>query len=73
MHANFREQEIAVHSILSILSGAIMVVLVYGLSYFPSASLGRIDEGGNTISRADQNGKNPDAEDAEAPPGDLQN
>lgn len=60
------------HSIFSLLSGAIMVVLVYGLSFFPSASLGQIDEGGNTIGLADQNGANSDAEDAEAPSGDHQ-
>ena len=61
------------YSILSFLSGAIMVVLVYGLSFFPSASLDPIDEGGNTISQDDQNGENQDAEDVRTPSDDLKN
>jgi len=60
------------HSILSLLSGAIIAVLVYGLSFFPSATLGQVDEVEQTISRADQNGANPDAEDSQAPSGVLQ-
>ena len=58
------------HSIFSLLSGAVMVVLVYGLSFFPSASLDQIEEGGRTISQSDQNAENPDTDNAEAPSGD---
>ena len=47
------------HSIFSLLSGAIMVVLVYGLSFCPSATLGQIDDVEETTSRADQDGTNP--------------
>jgi hypothetical protein len=60
------------HSILSLLSGAIMAVLVYGLSFCPSATLGQIDDVEETTSRADQDGTNPNAEDAQAPSGSLQ-
>ena len=59
------------HSMLSLLSSAVLAALVYGLSFFPSAILGQIDEVEHTIGRADQNGANPDAQDAQAPSGDL--
>jgi hypothetical protein len=42
------------HSILSLLSGAVLVVLVYGLSFFPSATLAQIEEVEEAMSRADQ-------------------
>ena len=54
------------HSLLSLLSSAVLAALVYGLSFFPSATLGQIDEVEHTVSRADQNGANPDAQDAQA-------
>ena len=59
------------HSILSLLSGAVLAVLVYGLSFFPSATLAQIEEVEEAMSRADQEGTNPNAEDAEAPNGTL--
>lgn len=54
------------HSLLSLLSSAVLAALVCGLSFFPSATLGQDDEVEHTISRADQNGANPDAQDAQA-------
>jgi hypothetical protein len=54
------------HSIISLLSGVVLAALVYGLSFFPTATLHQIDELGETNSRADQKDVNPDAEDAEA-------
>jgi hypothetical protein len=59
------------HSILSLVFGAVLAVLTYGLSFFPSATLGQINEGEESISRADQEGTNSDAEDARAPSGAL--
>ena len=52
------------YSALSLLIGA---VLVYGLSFLPSATLGQIKELEETMGRADQEGAGPDAEDAWAP------
>ena len=49
------------YSALSLLIGA---VLVYGLSFLPSATLGQIKEFEETMGRSDQEGANPDAEDA---------
>ncbi len=57
------------HFLLSLLSGAVMVVLVYGLSFFPSATLTRIDEVEDAMRQPDQEGANPLAEDAELPSG----
>jgi hypothetical protein len=59
------------HSILSLLSGAVLAVLVYGLSFFPSATLAQIEEAEEAMSRADQEGTNTNAEDAEVPNGAL--
>ena len=59
------------HSMLSLLSSAVLAALVYGLSFFPSATLSQIDDVEHTISRPDQNGTNPDAQDAQAPSGAL--
>jgi hypothetical protein len=53
------------HTLLSLLSGAVMVVLVYGLSFFPSATLTRIDEVEGAMSQADQEEANPLAEESE--------
>jgi len=49
-------------SVLSLVSGAVVVVLVYGLSFLPSATLAQVDEKG--MSSADEDGTSPDAEDA---------
>jgi hypothetical protein len=49
------------YSALSLLIGA---VLVYGLSFLPSATLGQIKEYEETMDRTDQEGATPDAEDA---------
>jgi hypothetical protein len=43
------------HSILSLLVGGIMVALVYGLSFVPSATLNNSDEAENQITQDDQN------------------
>ena len=51
------------HSILSLLSGAVLAVLVYGLSFFPTATLAQIEEVEEAISRSDQEGTNANAED----------
>jgi len=59
------------HAVLSLLSGAVLAVLVYGLSFFPSATLVQIEEVEEAISRADQEGTNTNAEDAGAPNGAL--
>jgi len=56
------------HSILSLLSGAVLVVLVYGLSFFPTATLAPIEEVEEAMSRTDEEEISPDVEDAEAPP-----
>jgi len=53
------------HSLLSLLSSAVLVAMVYGLSFFPSAALGQIDEVEQTITRAGHNGVPPDAQDAQ--------
>jgi hypothetical protein len=49
-------------SVLSLVSGAVIVVLVYGLSFLPSATLAQVDE--KEMSSADEDGISPDAEDA---------
>ncbi len=49
------------YSALSLLIGA---VLVYGLSFLPSATLGQIKEFEEMMGRADQEDASPDAEDA---------
>ena len=51
-------------SILSLLSGAVLVILVYGLSYFPSTTLaqGEVEE----MVDLNKEGIDPDAEDAKA-------
>ena len=60
------------HYILSLLSSAVLAVLVYGLSFFPSATLAQIEEVEEAMSRGvDQEGTNTNAEDAEAPNGAL--
>jgi hypothetical protein len=55
--------------LLSLLSGAVMLVLVYGLSFFPSATLTRFDEVEEAMSQHDQEGANPLAEESESPAG----
>jgi len=60
------------HAMLSLLSGAILAVLVYALSFCPSTTLGQIDEVEETISQADQDDTKPNAEDAQVPSGSLQ-
>ena len=49
------------YAMLSLLSGAVLAILVYGLSFCPSATLGQNDDE-ETISRADQDGGNPNTE-----------
>jgi hypothetical protein len=49
------------YSALSLLIGA---VLVYGLSFLPSATLGQIKELEETMGRTDRESAPPDAEDA---------
>jgi hypothetical protein len=49
------------YAMLSLLSGAVLAILVYGLSFCPSATLSQIDDE-ETISRADQDGGNPNTE-----------
>ena len=46
------------YAMLSLLSGAVLAVLVYGLSFCPTATLGQTDDVEETISRADQDGGN---------------
>jgi hypothetical protein len=60
------------HLMLSLLSSAVLAALVYGLSFFPSATLNQIYEVGHSINRADQNGANAEAQDAQAPSDALQ-
>lgn len=60
------------HSLLSLLSSAVLAAMVYGLSFFPSATLGQIDEVEHAISRTDQNGANPDLQDAQGQSDGLQ-
>jgi len=70
--AHFGEQEHSfhgeqkMHAVLSVLFGTVLVGLVYGLSFFPSATLGQNEEAEETVSRAHQEGANPDAENPEA-------
>jgi hypothetical protein len=45
------EMEAAMHSMLSLLFGAVLVGLVYGLSFFPSATLNDGDEADEAISQ----------------------
>jgi len=54
------------YAMLSLLSGAVLAVLVYGLSFCPTATLGQTDDVEETISRADQDGCNRNAS-AETP------
>lgn len=54
------------HSIISLLSGVVLAALVYGLSFFPTATLHQVDELREANSRADQKGVDPDAVDTEA-------
>jgi hypothetical protein len=54
------------YAMLSLLSGGVLVILVYGLSFCPSATLAQIDDE-ETISRADQDGGNSNAE-GQTPP-----
>ena len=75
MPVNFLDQSSMIwsndHALnISLLSGAITFLLVYGRNFFPSASLDQIDEGGHTISRTDQNAENPDTDNADASSGD---
>jgi hypothetical protein len=53
--------------ILSLVTGVVLMVLVYGLSFLPSATLGQLNEVEEATSPVDQEGANPDAEDAGAP------
>jgi len=53
--------------ILSLVSGVVLMVLVYGLSFLPSATLGRLNEVEEATSPVDREGANPDAVDAAAP------
>ena len=46
------------YAMLSLLSGAVLVGVVYGLSFCPTATLGQTDDVEETISRADQDGGN---------------
>ena len=57
------------HFLLSLLSGAVMIVLVYGLSLFPSATLTRIDDVEEAMRQPDQESANPLAEETELPSG----
>jgi len=50
--------------ILSLVSGVVLMVLVYGLSFLPSATLGQLNEVEEATSPVDQEGANPEAEDA---------
>jgi hypothetical protein len=56
-------------SMLSVLSGAVLVVLVYGLSFIPSTTLSRGED--KAVSSTDEDGMNRDGENAEAPHDDL--
>jgi hypothetical protein len=49
-------------SVLSLVSGAVVIVLVYGLSFLPSATLAQVDE--KAMSSADEDGTSSDAEDS---------
>jgi hypothetical protein len=51
-------------SMFSVLSGAVLIVLVYGLSFIPSITLSRDDE--KAMSSNDEDGMSRDAENAEA-------
>jgi hypothetical protein len=51
MPTDFQEQKVAIdgeprdmHSIISLLSGVVLAALVYGLSFFPTATLHQADE-----------------------------
>ena len=47
-------------SVLSLLSGVVLAGLIYGLSFFPSATLARYDD--DVPGLADDNGAMPDAD-----------
>jgi hypothetical protein len=49
-------------SVLSLLTGVVLIGLVYGLSFLPTATLARYDD----IEVAEDDSAMPDAEDAEA-------
>jgi hypothetical protein len=55
-------------SVLSLLTGAVMVVLVYGLSFIPSATLTRSDDIGVADDMSDDEGDVASADVAEALP-----
>jgi hypothetical protein len=54
------------YALLSVLSGLVLCVLVYGLSFVPSATLAQNDEVREAMSRIHQRGVRRDREDAEA-------
>lgn len=54
------------HAVLSVLFGTILIALVYGLSFFPSAALAKNDEAELITRRAHHEGTIPDAETPEA-------
>jgi len=53
------------YALLSVLSGLVLCVLVYGLSFVPSATLAQTDEAGEAMNRTLQRGVRRDPEDAE--------
>ena len=69
---NHRWEQKAMHSLLTLLFGAVLAILAYGLSFFPSATLRQINEVEEAINWADDNGANPDANDSQAPSTDVQ-
>ena len=57
------------YSLVSMVFGGGLVVLVYGLSFLPSATLVRSDEAEDSRGRAGQDGGNPDTADEKSPAG----
>jgi hypothetical protein len=55
-------------SVLSLLSGAVLIGLVYGLSFVPSATLSRPDDMELGLADDDAAKRDPDAADADADP-----
>jgi hypothetical protein len=54
-------------AVLSLLSGAVMIGLVYGLSFIPTATLSQPDDEAG-LGMVDDDGAPPDAEPADVPP-----
>jgi hypothetical protein len=59
-------EQSAMYALLSVLSGLVLCVLVYGLSFVPSATLAQTDEAREEMNRTHQRGVKRDPEDAEA-------